>query len=159
MVAAPALSPLPASILFCCDHNSVRSPMAEGLAKKIYGTQSYLQSAGVRSDREVDGFAVAVCAELGVELSRHRVRSFEEMAQWGDDLGGFDVIVALTPASQRHALELTRMHALEVLYWPVMDPVGIGRTRAQQLDAYRAARDQIVARMIGQWGGTAPAPV
>jgi protein-tyrosine-phosphatase len=150
---------LPSSILFCCDHNSVRSPMAEGLAKKIYGTKAYLQSAGVRSDREIDGFAIAVCAELGVELSRHRVRSFEEMQEWGDDLGGFDLIVALSPAAQRQALELTRTHSLDVLYWPVMDPTGFAGGRERQLEAYRQARDQIVERMIATWGGTPPAPV
>ena len=98
--------------------------MAEGLAKKIFGTRAYLQSAGVAGDREIDGFAVAVCAELGVELARHRSRSFEEMQQWGDDLGGFDTIVALSPAAQRHALDMTRFYSLDVLYWPVMDPTG-----------------------------------
>ncbi len=131
--------------------------MAEGLAKKIYGTEAYLQSAGVRGDREIDGFAVAVCAELGVELARHRSRSFDEMQQWGDDLGGFDVIVALSPASQRLALELTRSHALEVQYWPVMDPTGLGGSREDQLASFRLARDQIIERMISQWGGRAPA--
>lgn len=130
--------------------------MAEGLAKRIYGTQSYLQSAGVRGDREIDGFAVAVCAELGVELARHRSRSFDEMQQWGDDLGGFDLIVALSPASQRRALDLTRLYSLDVLYWPVMDPTGMGGTRENQLASYRIARDQIIERMIATWGGQAP---
>ena len=150
---------LPSSILFCCDHNSVRSPMAEGLAKKIYGTKAYLQSAGVHGDREIDGFAIAVCAELGVELSRHRSRSFDEMREWGDDLGGFDLIVALSPAAQRQALDLTRTHSLDVVYWPVMDPTGLGGSRERQLEAYRQARDQIIERMIATWGGTAPRPV
>lgn len=132
--------------------------MAEGLAKRIYGTEAYLQSAGVRGDREIDGFAVSVCAELGVELARHRSRSFDEMQEWGDDLGGFDLIVALSPASQRRALDLTRVYSLEIVYWPIMDPTGLGGTREQRLDAYREARDQIVERMISTWGGEAPVP-
>ena len=132
--------------------------MAEGIAKRMYGTQAYLQSAGVRNDREIDGFAIAVCRELGVELDRHRARSFEEMQQWGDDLGGFDLVVALTPASQRHALELTRLHSLEVEYWPIMDPSGIGETREAKMDAYRQARDQIIERLVARWGGTPPNP-
>jgi arsenate reductase len=82
--------------------------MAEGLMKKLYGQRVYVQSAGVRNDLEIDGFAIAVCKEIGVELSRHRSRSFDEMQQWGDDLSGFDLVVALSPASQRQALELTR---------------------------------------------------
>ncbi len=80
---------LPQSVLFCCDHNAVRSPMAEGLMKKFYGTGTYVQSVGVKNDMEIDGFSIAVCAEIGVELSRHRSRSFDEMEQWGDDLSFF----------------------------------------------------------------------
>ena len=142
----------PASVLFCCDHNAVRSPMAEGLMKKLYGQRAYVQSAGVRNDMEVDGFSVAVCKELGIELSRHRSRSFDEMEQWGDDLSQFDLIVALSPASQRQALERTRFTHLEVEYWPILDPTGLGESRAAKLAAYRQTRDQIRARMQERFG-------
>jgi protein-tyrosine-phosphatase len=139
-------------VLFCCDHNAVRSPMAEGLAKKHYGQSIYIQSAGVRNDLEIDGFSVAVCQELGIELSRHRSRSFDEMQQWGDDLSGFDLVVALSPASQRMALELTRYFHLEVEYWPILDPTGIGETREDKLRSYRQTRDQIETRMLSRFG-------
>ncbi|MBF9036407.1 low molecular weight phosphatase family protein [Rhodobacterales bacterium HKCCE2091] len=142
----------PHSVLFCCDYNSIRSPMAEGLMKKFYGTRAYVQSAGVKHDLEVDGFAVAVCAELGVELEAHRARSFDEMEQWGDDLSGFDLIVALSPASQRRALDLTRHYHLAVEYWPILDPSGLGETRDDKLAAYRQSRDQIVQRMTDRFG-------
>ncbi|MBC7133691.1 MAG: low molecular weight phosphatase family protein [Roseovarius sp.] len=143
---------LPQSVLFCCDHNAVRSPMAEGIMKKFYGTGTYVQSAGVKSDMEIDGFSIAVCREIGVELDRHRVRSFDEMEQWGDDLSSFDLIVALSPASQRRALELTRYFHLDVVYWPIMDPTGLARTREARLDAYRQTRDQIIHHLIARWG-------
>jgi arsenate reductase len=126
--------------------------MAEGLMKRLYGQKTYVQSAGVKNDMEIDGFAIAVCKELGIELSRHRSRSFEEMQQWGDDLSGFDLVVALSPASQRQALEFTRFFHLDVEYWPVMDPTGIGETREAKLAAYRQARDQIHAKMIDRFG-------
>ena len=71
---------LPQSVLFCCDHNAVRSPMAEGLMKKFYGTGTYVQSVGVMNDLEIDGFSIAVCQELDVELSRHRSRSFDAVS-------------------------------------------------------------------------------
>ena len=99
---------LPSSVLFCCDHNAVRSPMAEGMMKKFYGQSIYVQSAGVKNDMEIGGFSIAVCEEIGVGIGRHRARSFDEMREWGDDLSGFDLVVALSPASQRMALELTR---------------------------------------------------
>ena len=144
--------PLPQSILFCCDHNSVRSPMAEGLMKKFYGTGCYVQSVGVKNDLEIDGFAISVCDDVDVELSRHRSRSFEELKQWGDDLSSFDLVVALTPASQRQALELTRFFHLDVEYWPILDPTGLGESREAKLDSYRQTRDQIIARLRERWG-------
>ncbi|MFC6499366.1 low molecular weight phosphatase family protein [Gemmobacter lanyuensis] len=146
------MSRFPSSVLFCCDHNAVRSPMAEGLMKKFYGQRAYVQSAGVHNDMEIDGFTVAVSQEMGIELSRHRSRSFEEMQEWGDDLGQFDLIIALSPASQRMALELTRYYHLDVEYWPILDPTGIGETREAKLAAYRQARDMIRDRMIARFG-------
>lgn len=120
--------------------------------KKFYGTDTYVQSAGVKGDMEIDGFSIAVCKELGIELSRHRSRSFDEMQEWGDDLSGFDLVVALSPAAQRRALDLTRFFHLDVEYWPILDPTGLGETREQKLDSYRQARDQIKARMIERFG-------
>ncbi|SNT74616.1 low molecular weight phosphatase family protein [Paracoccus seriniphilus] len=143
---------IPHSILFCCDHNAIRSPMAEGMMKKFYGHAAYVQSAGVKSDMEVDGFAVAVCEEIGVKLDAHRSRSFDEMQEWGDDLGGFDLIVALSPASQRKALEMTRLFHLEIEYWPIMDPSGLVEGREAKLALYRQTRDQIQSRMLERFG-------
>ena len=143
---------LPQSVLFCCDHNAVRSPMAEGIMKKFYGTGTYVQSVGVMNDLEIDGFAIAVCEELGIELSRHRSRSFDEMQEWGDDLSSFDLIIALSPASQRRALDLTRLFHLTVEYWPIMDPTGLGETREAKLAFYRQTRDQIVDQLLWRWG-------
>lgn len=125
--------------------------------KKFYGRAAYVQSAGVKNDMEIDGFAISVCQEVGVELSRHRSRSFDEMKEWGDDLSGFDLVVALSPASQRQALEFTRFFHLEVEYWPILDPTGIGETREAKLAAYRQARDQIRAKMIERFGPPAEA--
>jgi protein-tyrosine-phosphatase len=145
------LAGLPQSVLFACDHNAVRSPMAEGIMKKLFGTEAYVQSVGVLNDLEIDGFAIAACAEIGVQLARHRARSFEEMEEMGETLSGFDVIVTLSPAAQRRALELTRYYHLTVDYWPVMDPTGIGETREQKLNAYRQTRDQLLRRMQDSW--------
>ena len=126
--------------------------MAEGLMKQMYGQRAYVQSAGVKNDMEIDGFSIAVCQELGIELARHRSRSFDEMQEWGDDLSQVDLIVALSPASQRMALELTRYHHLEVVYWPILDPTGLGDGRDAKLSAYRQARDQIKERMLARFG-------
>ena len=152
------MDPLPQSVLFCCDHNAVRSPMAEAIMKKFYGTGTYVQSVGVKNDLEIDGFSIAVCQEIDVELSRHRSRSFDEMEQWGDDLSSFDLVVALSPASQRRALDLTRVFHLDVEYWPILDPTGLGETREAKLDSYRQARDQIIEKLRARWGPPTEGP-
>lgn len=123
--------------------------------KKFYGTGTYVQSVGVKNDLEIDGFAIAVCHEMDVELGRHRSRSFDEMEEWGDDLGSFDLVIALSPASQRRALELTRYYHLTVEYWPIIDPTGLGESREAKLQSYRSARDQIIGRLQDRWGPAA----
>ncbi len=146
------MSDIPQSVLFCCDYNAVRSPMAEGIMKKYYGSRIYVQSAGVKNELDIDGFSVAVCAEIGVHLERHRVRSFQEMEEWGDRIDAFDLIAALSPAAMLFAQEYTRYHAIEVEYWPIFDPTGLGESREAKLGVYRQARDQIEARIRARFG-------
>lgn len=144
--------PHPGALLFACDWNAVRSPMAEGIAKKLLGTRLFLQSAGARGEMELDPFAVEVCREIGVDIRGHRARTFEGMQEWGDDLAQFDVIVALSPGAQRRALDLAAGSSFEVEYWPTLDPTDLGETRAQRLEAYRQARDQIRERVMLRFG-------
>lgn len=120
--------------------------------KRFYGMGTYVQSAGVKNDLEIDGFSVVVCAELGVELSRHRSRSFDEMERMGEVLSSFDVVVALSPLSRDLAEELTRGFHTELEYWPIVDPSAKGETRNARLEAYREARDQIIAQIKSHWG-------
>ena len=120
--------------------------------KKFYGLETYVQSAGVLADMDVDGFAIAVCAEMGVELARHKSRSFDEMQKLGDELSSFDLVVALSPASQLEVEVITRFYSLQVEYWPIMGPTSIGEARDHKLTAYRKARDQIIAKLTAKFG-------
>ena len=118
--------------------------MAEGICKKYHGFSMFVQSAGVSPKAEIDPFAVEVCEELGIKLKKHRSRSFKEMEAWGDDISSFDLIIALSPAAQRHALEYTRFFSLNIEYWKILDPTDIGDSRTLKLNAYRTSRDQIL---------------
>ena len=118
--------------------------MAEGICKKYHGFSMFVQSAGVSPKAEIDPFAVEVCDELGIKLKKHRSRSFKEMEAWGDDISSFDLIIALSPAAQRHALEYTRFFSLNIEYWKILDPTDIGDSRTLKLNAYRTTRDQIL---------------
>jgi protein-tyrosine-phosphatase len=144
----------PQSVLFACGMNAVRSPMAAALAQHLFGKAIYIASAGVQKG-ELDPFAVAAMEELGIDISRHRPVTFEDV----EDIEGlnFDLIVTLSPPAHHKALELTRIHAADVEYWPTHDPTSIEGSREQRLDAYRGVRDelmaQIRARFAEQSGG------
>jgi protein-tyrosine-phosphatase len=134
----------PLAVLFACGFNSVRSPIAAGLFAQLFGRAIYVGSAGVRKG-DLDPFAVAVMAEIGIDISRHKPITFEEL----DDLEGlnFDLIVTLSPEAHHRALELTRVSAADVEYWPTADPTDVDGSREQRLDAYRAVRDQLMSRL------------
>ena len=142
----------PASVLFACSLNAVRSPMAEALAKWLFGTRIYLDSAGVHAG-DLDDFAIAVLDEMGVDLHRHHVKTLDAI-----DPGEFDLIVTLSPEAHHAALELTRDVATSVEYWPTMDPSAVEGDRERRLDAYRAVRDQLARKLrqrFGSGGGSA----
>ena len=129
--------------------NAVRSPMAAGLLRQMFGTNVYVGSAGVQKG-DLDPFAVAAMEEVGIDISRHKPITFEEL----DDLEGlnFDLIVTLSPPAHHRALELTRTVPAEVEYWPMVDPTGVEGNREQRLQAYREVRDQLTARIRERFG-------
>jgi protein-tyrosine-phosphatase len=132
------------SVLFACNHNAVRSPMAEAIARHYFGKSVYVQSAGVRPG-ERDPFMVAALEEIGIDASKHRPRTLEELEEW-EGLN-FDLIVTLAPEAHHQALDLTRTVAADVEYWPTSDPTLVEGSRDQRMDAYRDVRDGLVYRI------------
>ncbi len=142
----------PHSVLFCCDHNAVRSPMAEGLAKLYYGKKFFIQSAGIVNDLEIDGFAITVCEEIGVTLAKHQPRSFLDMHDWGDPIDSFDLVVALSTASKKQVMAATRSYAVKVIYWEITEPNRYHLRKEQELENYRKIRDEISQHLISYFG-------
>lgn len=136
---------LPGSVLFACTHNAIRSPMAEAVMKYLHGRQVYVQSVGVRP-QPVDPFVVAVLDEIGIDVSRHRPKSFDDLE---DDY--FDLVISLSPEAQHRAVELTRTSSCEIEFWPTMDPSLATGSREVQLDAYRALRDDLRRRLSARF--------
>jgi protein-tyrosine-phosphatase len=134
----------PLAVLFACGLNSVRSPMAAALFGQIFGRAIYVGSAGVRK-AELDPFAAAAMDEIGLDISRHKPITFEELDEW-EGLN-FDLIVTLAPEAHHRALEITRTSGTDVEYWPTADPSAVEGSREQRLDAYRQVRDQLLARI------------
>ena len=139
----------PQAVLFACGMNSVRSPMALALMKSMF-PKVYAASAGVRKG-ELDQFAVTAMEEIGRDIAKHKPMTFEELEDW-EGLN-FDLIVTLSPEAHHKALELTRTLASDVEYWPTPDPTGATGNREQMLDAYRAVRDQLMAKIKQRFGG------
>ncbi|HWK46163.1 MAG TPA: low molecular weight phosphatase family protein [Stellaceae bacterium] len=131
----------PSSVLFACSHNAVRSPMAEALLKHLRGHRIYVDSVGVRIE-PVDPFAVVVVGELGLDLSHHRPKTFDQLED-----AYFDLIISLSPEAQHRAVEMTRTMACEVEFWPTFDPTIIEGTRETKLAAYREVRDGLMRRI------------
>ena len=149
----PAAAKRPLAVLFACGLNAVRSPIAAGLFAQMFGRAIYVGSAGVRKG-ELDPFAVAVMAEIGIDISRHKPITFEEL----EDLEGlnFDLIITLSPEAHHRALELTRTSSVDVEYWPTADPTGVEGSREQRLEAYREVRDQLLQHLRQRFSAPRP---
>ena len=144
--------PLPGAVLFACNFNRVRSPMAEALMKRAFGDRIYVDSCGLKPGDEEQGqgadpFVEAVMAEISCDLQRHRPKTFDDLED-----GSFDLIVSLTPEAQHRAVELTRGRAAEIEYWPTFDPTLAEGSREARLAAYRDVRDALAARIAERFG-------
>jgi protein-tyrosine-phosphatase len=132
---------LPGAVLFACTLNSVRSPMAAALMQHLFGKFVYVDSAGVRAG-ELDPFAVEVMEEVGIEIGKYKPKAFEDLED-----GSFELAITLSPEAQHRAIEMTRTSAVDIEYWPTMDPTAVEGTREQRLEAYRQVRDELMRRI------------
>ena len=133
---------LPGSVLFCCTQNALRSPMAEAMMKHLHGRRVFVDSVGVRTG-PLDDFAVAVMDEIGIDITRHKPKSFDDLE---DD--SFDLIISLSPEAQHKAVDMTRALAAEVEFWNTFDPSVVEGSREARLEAYRQVRDQLMHRLL-----------
>ena len=128
----------PSAVLFACTENTVRSPMAEAILKYLHGRHIYVDSVGVRKG-ELDGFAVAVMDEIGIDISHHHPKTFEDLEDTS-----FDLVTSLSPEAQHKAVEMTRVVACDVEFWNTFDPSVVEGSREVRLEAYRQVRDELM---------------
>ncbi|HEX4742338.1 MAG TPA: low molecular weight phosphatase family protein [Caulobacteraceae bacterium] len=145
---------MPGAVLFACNYNRVRSPMAAGLMRRLYGARVFADSVGLRPPpggwdigETADPFTVRVMDELGVDLATHRPRTFDDLED-----ESFDLVVSLTPEAHHRAIEFARGRATDVEYWPTLDPTLATGAREAVLDAYRSVRDGLQSRLIARFG-------
>ena len=137
------------SVLFACNLNSVRSPIAAAIARHYFGHRLRIDCAGVEAG-DLDGFAVAVMAELGIDIAKYRPKTFDKLIE---DEAIFDLVISLSPEAHHRALEFARDKAMEVEYWPTQDPtiaLELGYSREGILQSYRAVRDGLSERILAR---------
>jgi protein-tyrosine-phosphatase len=131
----------PQSVLFACTNNAVRSPMAEALGRYYFGKQIFFASAGLKRG-ERDDFAISIMDEIGLDMSKHKPHTFEDLEDTN-----FDLIISLSAEAHHRALEFTRTEAIDVLYWPTIDATAFEGSRDRIMDGYRNVRDSLTKRI------------
>ena len=137
----------PSAVLFACNLNIIRSPMAEAILKRHLGNHIHVASCGIRNGAEVDGFMIAVMAEIGIDLTAHHPQTFDELND-----AYYDLIISLSPEAQDHITAITRAMDCEIEYWPTRDATLVHGGRDERLAAYRQVRDHLAERIAARFG-------
>ncbi len=87
--------------------------------------------------------------EIGIDISRHRTKTFDELEDTS-----FDLVISLSPEAQHSAVELTRTMDCVVEFWPVFDPTVVEGGREARLEAYREVRDHLLRRILMRFPAT-----
>jgi protein-tyrosine-phosphatase len=142
---------LPASVLFACTHNSIRSPMAAELMRMRFGAAVRVDSVGLRPGEEVSHMAAFVVDEVGGDISSWQPRGFDYFETDYYEDGPFDLIVSLSPEAHHTALEMVPKLAAAAEYWPTFDPSLAEGSREQVLMEYRTVRDGLARRIAARF--------
>jgi protein-tyrosine-phosphatase len=127
------------SVLFVCNLNSVRSPMAAAILSGLSQGAVRVDSAGVY-EGGLDPFVESVLGEIGMSLGDYEPKAVSDIR-----LEAFDLVIALTPEA---AAEIRRMLPRErIEFWPIENPSDVRGDREALMDAYRAVRDELRARI------------
>ena len=137
----------PAAVLFACNFNRVRSPMAEGVTRRLYGDAIYVDSCGLTPEPGIDPMVLQVMGESGVDLSGHQAKGFDDLQP-----ESFDLIISFTPESHEAAVRMARGCAVETELWPLFDPTAIDGSREAMLDGYRQLRDTLTQKLVERFG-------
>lgn len=127
------------SVLFACNMNSVRSPMAAALLRRQAGDAVKIDSAGVY-EGGLDPFVEIVMGELGVSMHDHEPKTLDDV-----DLSKFDVVIALTPEA---AIEARRhLPRASIEFWDTENPSEERGGRDAIISAYRGVRDALTEKL------------
>ncbi|HLS52538.1 MAG TPA: arsenate reductase ArsC [Tissierellaceae bacterium] len=117
-------------VAFVCVHNSCRSQMAEGWAKRLGSHLLEVYSAGTEDYPEVKPLAVKVMKEANVDISSHRPKLLEDIPEKVDILITMGCNVVCPSIVSNYYED-----------WGLKDPSG------GPIEDYRTTRDKIKSRV------------
>lgn len=132
--------PKPIHILFLCVANSARSQLAEGLAKEIFGESAKVESAGSEPSGLVQPWAIKVLNEVGIDVSRNKSKSMNEIA--AEFYANLDFVITLCAEEVCPVLPTKA----KKLHWPIKDPAAV--KEESKPEAFREARDEIKKKIL-----------
>ncbi len=133
------------SVLFVCNQNAVRSPMAEALAHRHCKRRVYVDSVGLIAGM-LDPFSVAAMAEEKIDISDHTPKTLADI-----NIQDFDLVIALTPEARDHITRMVGEDGPAIEYWSTPDPSDNEGNRNQVMDSYRLVRDHLEVRIADQF--------
>lgn len=134
-------------ILFMCVANSARSQMAEALAKQIFGDAAIIRSAGSHP-KTVNPFAVRALKEIDIDIADNRSKLVDDLSS--DFVDDLDYVITLCA---EEVCPILSSQKARKLHWPFLDPAGGSGTDSEQLERFRASRDEI-RRKISEFFAT-----
>jgi arsenate reductase len=126
-------------VLFLCTHNSARSQMAEGLVRHFAGGQFEACSAGTEATR-VRPLAIKAIAELGIDISAQQSKTLDQYLN-----EPFDAVITVCDDANQACPMFPG--GKQRLHWSTPDPSTATGTEEEQLQVYRAVRDQLRGRI------------
>ena len=108
--------------------------------RRRWGDRVFVDSCGLQEAEEIDPFAVAVMAELGLDLSHHIPKTFDALE---DD--AYDLVISLTVQAHERAADMASAAGAETLVWATPDPTLETGSREQRLASYRSVRDHLAS--------------
>jgi arsenate reductase len=125
----------PFNVLILCTGNSARSQMAEGLLRHLGKGTIDVESAGTKPST-VRPEAIAVLAEAGIDISRHRSKRVDEF--FGDS---FHYVITVCD----HANESCPVFlgVPRRIHWSLPDPTAVTGSETERLAAFSVVRDTL----------------
>lgn len=125
-------------VLFVCNHNAVRSQMAEAFLNKLGNGYFEAESAGLKPT-EVHPAVVMVMKELGYDLSK---KSANSVFDYYVDDKEYTLVIKMCNREEGQKCPQFKGTVKEI-YWDLADPAKIEGTDEEKLNSLRKIRDEL----------------